>query len=48
MKYIAYFKNIVVIVSSIILISCGSSDVARNYTAEERFEMGKAKFNDGD
>ncbi len=30
------------------LSSCGSSDVVQSLSAEERFEMGKKKFEDGD
>jgi outer membrane protein assembly factor BamD len=30
------------------LASCGSSDVVKNLTAEERFELGRQKFADGD
>jgi outer membrane protein assembly factor BamD len=36
------------ILLALVLSACGSSDVVKNLTAEERFTLGKAKFDKGD
>jgi outer membrane protein assembly factor BamD len=36
------------IIASLVVNSCGSSDIRQNVSAEERFELGKKKFTDGD
>ena len=45
-KSVVAYLNVVI--CALVLASCGSSDVRQNLSAEERFELGKKKFVDGD
>jgi outer membrane protein assembly factor BamD len=47
MRHIPFVHIFVVIAFAAILSSCGSSNVTQNLSAEDRFELGKNKFNDG-
>jgi len=46
--FVAFSAISAVSVLAAILISCGSSEVTQNFSAEDRFAMGMKKFGDGD
>lgn len=41
-------RLLTVILPAIVLLACASSDIVQNLTAEDRFALGKKKFDDGD
>ncbi|MBI4811624.1 MAG: outer membrane protein assembly factor BamD [Ignavibacteriales bacterium] len=48
MKRIKMLNNISYLILGILLASCGSSELTKVISAEERFEIGKSKFDDED